>query len=90
MVARFFIFLHPIIPQKLLFVKPLSVFFRAKKVFHTPLSSMCKTVENSVDYAENLYFHPFFCHFSPIYAKTLWKTLAQDALFAPFFFSFFL
>ena len=64
--------------------------FSGKKVFHTHFLSMCKTVENSVDYAENLYFRPIFRHFSPFYAKRLWKTLAQGSLFAPFFFSFFL
>ncbi len=37
---------------------------------------MCKTVEKSVDYAENLYFGAVFRRFSTIYAKKLWKTFA--------------
>ena len=59
---------------------------RAKKVFHTLSLSMCKTVEKSVDYAENLYFAAFFRHFSPFYAKKLWKTFEGLPVSLSFFF----
>ena len=63
-----------IVSQKLLFVKLLLHVFLAQKVFHTCSLIMCKTVENSVDCAENLHIPAKIRHFSYIYAKKLWKT----------------
>ena len=49
---------------------------------------MCKAVENSVDYAENLYFCAIFRLFSPFYAKNLWKTFCVADVLSLSFFAF--
>ena len=61
-----------------------------EKSFPHTSPNMCKTVENSVDYAENLYFRSIFRLFSPFYARNLWKTFfAPRTLFILFFVSFY-
>ena len=49
---------------------------------------MCKTVENPVDYEENLHISAKMRHFSPFYAKNLWKTFCVADVFSFSFFAF--
>ena len=46
---------------------------------------MCKTVEKSVDCAENLHIPAKIRHFSCIYAENLWKTFCRGVISSLFF-----
>ena len=75
-----------IIPQKSLFVKPLLGCFLCKKVFHIFFPILCKTVEKSVECAENLHIPAKIRLFSRFYAKKLWKTFVEKSSFMIIFY----
>ena len=64
--------------------------FAPQKVFHTQSHNVCKTVENSVDYEENLHIPAKIRHYSCIYAKKPVENFLMESPSGKSFFSFFL
>jgi hypothetical protein len=82
----FFDFSLPNYTTKTLVCQMKLLYFLWEKVFHIFFPNLCKTVEKSVDCAENLHIPAKIRLFSRFYAKKLWKTFVGKSSFMIIFY----